>query len=111
MKPATHWRHQRISALFLLILLPWFFAGNTFGDLGASLKSFGTLTTSTGLCLLAVSLLYHLLLGLVMIVEDYISNPKTRALMINFLYALFCIVLIFIGVCMIKITAYGVRAS
>ncbi len=107
MNSSTHWKHQRISAVLLLFLFPWFFFGHNFLNPDVCVKSFSSVWGLTGLTLLALSLLYHFTLGIIMVVEDYISSPKWRSLLVNMVYLLAFVLCVFTFVCIVKIAANG----
>jgi len=72
-----HWRSQRVSALFLLLLIPWLIwsllqlAGTGYTEAVAFAAS---PVNATFLILLLVCLLYHAMLGLQVVIEDYIHH-------------------------------------
>lgn len=107
MRALTHWKHQRISAVLLLFLLPWFFFGRNFGNPYRCVESFSSVWGLTGLTLLALSLLYHFTLGVIMVVEDYIASLKWRAFLVNMAYLLAFVLCVFTFVCIVKIAANG----
>ncbi|HCU07197.1 MAG TPA: succinate dehydrogenase, hydrophobic membrane anchor protein [Holosporales bacterium] len=107
MTSATHWKHQRISAILLLFLLPWFFFGHNFSNPYSCAESFSSVWALTGLTLLALSLLYHFTLGVITVVEDYISSLKWRSVLVNMAYLLAFVLCVFIFICIIKIAANG----
>ena len=113
MKSVTHWRHQRITAIFLLFLVPWLFftlicIPNHHFDV---LSYFSKPLPATGLILLVLSGVYHLVLGLTMVVEDYVSHLKVRQIIIQKIYAIGIIGVVFSFVCIVQIIASGGRCS
>jgi succinate dehydrogenase / fumarate reductase membrane anchor subunit len=87
---AHHWYIQRVTAVALVVLGAWFVAAlislggvshaNVVGWLASPLSS--TLTV-----LLVVTAAYHALLGLQVVIEDYVSDHGTRMavlLVVNF---------------------------
>jgi succinate dehydrogenase / fumarate reductase membrane anchor subunit len=77
-----HFIAQRVSAIALLILMPLFLvklaknAGAGYAEAAAWVGSpFGAILT----LLAMTAALYHMRLGLQVVVEDYIYNPVTKA--------------------------------
>jgi len=113
MKPVTHWRHQRISAILLLFLVPWLFftlicMPNYHFDV---LSYFSKPSPATGLMLLVLSGVYHFVLGLTMVVEDYVLHSKMRQIIIQTLNAFGLVAVVFGFVCIVQIIASGGRCS
>jgi succinate dehydrogenase / fumarate reductase, membrane anchor subunit len=84
---ASHWWSQRMSAVGLALLAPWFlFSLLAVGDLSyANVVSFIASPVNTVLLsLFVVTLCYHAQLGLQVVVEDYIANkgPKLAILLV-----------------------------
>jgi len=80
-----HWRAQRVSALFLLLLIPWLLwsllqlAGTGHAEAAKFLA--GPLNASL-LILLLASTLHHTLLGLQVVIEDYIHHHGLALLLL-----------------------------
>ncbi len=87
---AGHWWSQRVSAVGLVLLAPWFlFSLISLGDLGyANVTSWIAAPFNTVLLsLLVLTVTYHAQLGLQVVVEDYVPHKGTRMLVmlvINF---------------------------
>jgi succinate dehydrogenase hydrophobic membrane anchor protein len=107
MTASTHWKHQRISVVLLLFLLPWFFLGHNFDNSYACVESFSSVWGLTGLTLLALSFLYHFTLGVITVIEDYIAPLKWRAFLVNMAYLLAFVLCVFTFACIVKIAANG----
>lgn len=90
---AGHWWSQRLTALALALLTPWFvvFAVGQLGaDAGAVRAAIARPLNATLLSAFVVSVLWHARLGLQVVVEDYVHGWKELALQIaiKFAYAL-----------------------
>jgi succinate dehydrogenase / fumarate reductase membrane anchor subunit len=88
---ANHWWSQRVSAVALVLLAPWFLLSLiNLGDVShASLTAWiASPVNSVLLSLLVVALSYHSQLGLQVVIEDYIADKAVRMvtlLIINFI--------------------------
>ncbi|MGC3980736.1 MAG: succinate dehydrogenase, hydrophobic membrane anchor protein [Steroidobacteraceae bacterium] len=87
---AHHWWVQRVSAVGLLLLAPWFlFSLIALGDLSYA-NVVGWIATPINtvlLSLLVLTVTYHAQLGLQVVVEDYVAAKGTKVvvlLLINF---------------------------
>lgn len=79
---AHHWRAQRLTALALLLLAPWFVISLLrLPDLGyATLHAWaGGLVNATLLGLFVVSLTWHSQLGVQVVIEDYVKGALRMA--------------------------------
>jgi succinate dehydrogenase / fumarate reductase membrane anchor subunit len=88
-----HWWHQRVSAIALALLTPWFvvFAVGLIGDgQGEVRAAIAHPLTAALLAAFVLSLLWHARLGLQVVVEDYVHGGLELALqlVIKFAYAL-----------------------
>jgi len=87
---AGHWWAQRVSAVALVLLTPWFLlALMAIGDLSyANVVAWIAAPMNTVLLsLLVLTVTYHAQLGLQVVVEDYVAGKGTRMvtmLVINF---------------------------
>jgi len=80
---AHHWWAQRISAVGLLLLAPWFLLSLiALGDMSyASVHDWVGLPVNTVLLsLLVLAVTYHAYLGLQVVVEDYVAHKGIRVL-------------------------------
>ena len=89
----THWWHQRLTAIALALLTPWFvvFAVGLIGaDQAAVQGAIARPLSATLLAAFVVSLFWHARLGLQVVVEDYIHGALEVVLQvaIKFVYAL-----------------------
>ncbi|WP_375318513.1 succinate dehydrogenase, hydrophobic membrane anchor protein [Candidatus Tisiphia endosymbiont of Oplodontha viridula] len=93
---SSHWLHQRITAIILVVCSIWliFFIKYNMGkDL---IHVVGTLQKPYNIAplgILIITSLYHAMLGMRIIIEDYISCIKLRIGLIIFLQ-IFCIITI-----------------
>ena len=89
----THWWHQRVTAIALALLTPWFVVFSV-GLLGADQAtvqaSIARPLTATLLAAFVLSLFWHARLGLQVVVEDYVHGGLEWALQlaIQFVFAL-----------------------
>ena len=87
---AGHWWSQRVSAVGLVLLAPWFLLSLIcLGDLSyANVVAWVAAPVNTVLLsLLVLTVTYHAQLGLQVVVEDYVPSKGTRMmvmLVINF---------------------------
>ena len=98
---ANHWWVQRVTAVALLLLAPWFL----FSLIGLGDVSYASFTlwiampvhaVLLGLFVVVVS--YHAQLGLQVVIEDYVANKRTRVailLIINFALLLLAVIGVF----------------
>jgi succinate dehydrogenase / fumarate reductase membrane anchor subunit len=89
----THWWHQRLTAIALALLTPWFvvFAVGLIGaDQAAVQGAIARPLTATLLAAFVLSLFWHARLGLQVVVEDYVHGALEVVLQvaIKFVYAL-----------------------
>ena len=89
----THWWHQRLTAIALALLTPWFvvFAVGLLGaDQAAVQATVARPLTATLLAAFVLSLFWHARLGLQVVVEDYVHGALELVLQvaIKFVYAL-----------------------
>lgn len=87
---AAHWWVQRVSAVGLLLLAPWFLLSLIgIGDLSyASVVNFVAAPLNTVLLsLFVLTVCYHAQLGLQVVIEDYVASKGTKIvvlLVVNF---------------------------
>jgi succinate dehydrogenase / fumarate reductase membrane anchor subunit len=87
---AGHWWSQRVTAVGLVLLGPWFLLSLiALGDLSyAHVVAWVAAPLNTVLLtLLVLTVTYHSQLGLQVVIEDYVANKGTRVvvmLLINF---------------------------
>lgn len=80
-----HWRGQRVSAVGLVILGLWFMysmllLGNTGFNYDDVVHWLGRTSNSVMLILLCLTLAYHSILGVQVIIEDYVHHPFLKVL-------------------------------
>ncbi len=79
-----HWLAQRVSAVLLVLLFGWFFyaAIALAGADYQTVRAFMARPFNAALALLSLlSLLYHAMLGLQVVIEDYVHHPATELLL------------------------------
>lgn len=89
----AHWWHQRLTAIALALLSPWFvvFAVGQIGaDQAAVQAAIARPLTATLLAAFLLSLLWHARLGLQVVIEDYVHGAAELVLqvLVKFAYAL-----------------------
>ena len=89
----NHWWMQRVTAIALLLLSPWFiyFAVSLIGaDLLAVRAAIAQPLNATLLVSFMIAMLWHARLGLQVVVEDYVHGWQeiTLQLIIKFVYAI-----------------------
>jgi succinate dehydrogenase / fumarate reductase membrane anchor subunit len=73
-----HWYAQRASALLLIVLVGWLIYAMTRlsgADHAAASSFIAQPANAAFLVLLIVALLYHAMLGLQVVIEDYVHHP------------------------------------
>lgn len=87
---AHHWRVQRLTALALLFLLPWFVISLLLlPDFGyATLHAWaGGLCNAALLALLVICLCWHSQLGVQVVIEDYVKGALRMAALVASAFA------------------------
>jgi succinate dehydrogenase / fumarate reductase, membrane anchor subunit len=105
-----HWWWQRISAIALIPLSLWFVAEVVFltdVDRATAIQWLGSPVTLGLMSLFLVALVYHAVLGLQVVVEDYIHAKPAKLILLLFIqFAGFALATAGI-VAMLLITIYG----
>jgi succinate dehydrogenase / fumarate reductase, membrane anchor subunit len=88
----SHHIRQRVSALALIVLVPWFLFSimrAALGGYGDALAWVNSPLNATLLVLTAGAAFYHMRLGMQAVIEDYIGKTSTRAalLILNTFFA------------------------
>jgi len=76
-----HWKAQRISAVLLLFLLPWLAYALVCIASSTHAEAVAFVTTPWNASLLMLSLLvllYHAMLGMQVVIEDYVHKPAAE---------------------------------
>jgi succinate dehydrogenase / fumarate reductase, membrane anchor subunit len=110
---AGHWWSQRVSAVGLVLLAPWFLLSLiAVGDLGylSIVNWIGAPLNAVLLSLLVVTLAYHAQLGLQVVIEDYVPNKGARIvsmLIINFVLLVLGVLGVFavLRIALVSVTA------
>ena len=91
-----HWWHQRLTSIIMALLLIWllfFIKSNTNQELSTVIASIHKPYNIVPMLLLICTAFYHGMLGMRIIIEDYISNIAVRSFLVVFTQ-IFCIVTI-----------------
>tara|TARA_B100000902_G_C26660035_1_gene597987 strand:+ start:42 stop:425 length:384 start_codon:yes stop_codon:yes gene_type:complete len=105
----NHWILQKISALVLIPLVCWFlftFKDFLYKDYSSKIIWFKNYTNSFLFSLFLLTAIFHLRLGLTVVIEDYIHNLKTKKLLLSFIEIL-CLFLAVLIVVVILILSLG----
>lgn len=76
-----HWIAQRVTALALVVLVPWFFIAMAVAQISgydAARAWVGKPYNAVLMLLLLTAAFYHMRLGLQVVIEDYITKSGTR---------------------------------
>ena len=89
----THWWHQRLSAIALLLLTPWFvilMVGLVGDDLATVRATLAQPLTAILMTAFVLSLLWHARLGLQVVIEDYLhgGTELLAQVIVKFAFAL-----------------------
>jgi succinate dehydrogenase / fumarate reductase membrane anchor subunit len=78
---SRHFIAQRATAIALLLLAPWFAisAALTIRSYADAIEVLRAPWHGAGVILLALAAIYHMMLGLQVVIEDYIAKPGSRA--------------------------------
>ena len=105
----NHWILQKISALVLIPLVCWFlftFKDFLYKDYSSKVIWFKNYTNSFLFSMFLLTAIFHLRLGLTVIIDDYIHNLKTKKLLLSFIEIL-CLFLAVLIVIVILILSLG----
>ena len=105
----NHWILQKISALVLIPLVCWFlftFKDFLYKDYSSKIIWFKNYTNSFLFSMFLLTAIFHLRLGLTVVIEDYIHNLKTKKLLLSFIEIL-CLFLAVLIVVVILILSLG----
>ena len=105
-----HWWWQRVSAIALIPLSLWFVACIVFlldADRATALTWLGSPVTLGLMSLFLIALIYHAVLGLQVVIEDYVhAKPAKLILLLVIQFAGFALAAVGI-IAMLLITIYG----
>jgi succinate dehydrogenase / fumarate reductase, membrane anchor subunit len=82
---AHHFITQRVSAIALLVLVPWFLIsliGAVRGGYDGAIAWIGQPLNAILLVVTVGAALYHMRIGMQVVIEDYISRTSTKALLL-----------------------------
>ena len=103
----NHWILQKISALVLIPLVCWFlftFKDFLYKDYSSKIIWFKNYTNSFLFSMFLLTAIFHLRLGLTVVIEDYIHNLKTKKLLLRFIEILCLFLAVFIVVVTLILT-------
>lgn len=95
-----HFIGQRVSAVALIVLVPWFLISLLSALSGGYSTAMMWIEVPIhALCILltVTAAIYHMRLGMQVVIEDYISRPTTRMILLM-LNTFFCILLFVVTV-------------
>lgn len=105
-----HWWMQRVTAIALIPLSLWFVAGIVFlidADRASALDWLGSPVTLGLMSLFLIALVYHAVLGLQVVIEDYIHTKAAKLILLLLIqFAGFALAAAGI-IAMLMITFYG----
>ena len=81
----THFIRQRVSALGLLVLVPWFLISGVMAIQGGHAALVEWISSPINAALLILTLgaaFYHMRLGMQVVIEDYIAKSGTKHLLL-----------------------------
>lgn len=105
-----HWIHQRVSAIALILLGLWLVynlschANDSYNDIVAWLAN---TWTAAGMLLFTIAVTYHAVLGVQVVVEDYIHSPVWRYMSLLLLKLLLFLIPVLSLFFLIKIVLLG----
>ena len=94
----NHWILQKVSALVLIPLGIWFlfmFKDFLYYDFTNKILWFKSFTNSLLLSIFLLVSIFHLRLGLTVVIEDYIHNLKRKKTLLSFLEILYLFLAVF----------------
>ncbi|MBP9752709.1 MAG: succinate dehydrogenase, hydrophobic membrane anchor protein [Proteobacteria bacterium] len=111
MKANIHWLDQRISAGLLFFLLPWFAINVVNTSPEYWIRYFSKSLSVMALILITLSALYHMYLGIQIILEDYVPHLKLRNFLNHFMKVKIFILLVFSFVCFVRLIVIGMHLN
>lgn len=104
--PVTHWWHQRMTAVSMLILLPWFTYHFVLSNEKHQLSCLHSKPHLLLLFILLLSAIYHMILGLNIIIDDYIHHKNWNCALKVILY-IKAVILFLVGSTLLALLAFG----
>ncbi len=78
----SHWWLQRVTAIALMLLMPWFvvslLASMLSSDVGRVADWVASPLNSLGMIALLIAIFYHAKLGFQVVIEDYVKPPFAK---------------------------------
>ena len=94
----NHWILQKVSALVLIPLVIWFLfmiKDFLYYDFTNKILWFKNFSNSLLLSIFLLISIFHLRLGLTVVIEDYIHSPKRKKTLLSFLEILYLFLAVF----------------
>ena len=107
-----HWKSQRLTALLLALIYPYLvcvFYNLRHAFYGEMIQTFSNPFFATFIALTVLTTLYHAILGLQVIIEDYVKSDFIRKLTLGILYILGFSICLFFFISLIKIMILGTQ--
>ena len=80
-----HYIRQRVSAIALVFLVPWFVISGLFAMKGGYASALGWVSHPVNAILIILTLgaaIYHMRLGMQVVIEDYLAKTSTKQIML-----------------------------
>ncbi len=108
----THWQSQRLTALLLVLIYPCLIAvfyNLRHASYGEIIQAFSNPFFVTLIFVAVIAALYHAILGLQVIIEDYVKNLALRNTVLVILRMAGIIVFVFTIISIVKLIILGTQ--